>query len=100
VRPAAVSRSHEDAVLDAEVRLLAHKLAPFGVLSEAELARRAEAHLWSSGRFREALRAGTRAGMLELLPGGFVALARVRTTRAPSGAVAAEGADRGTAGGR
>lgn len=74
---AAVARehpNHEQAVLDAEVRLLADMLSPFGVLTRHELARRADAWHWHSGTFETALRAGARRGVIELLPDGFVAL--------------------------
>jgi hypothetical protein len=93
LRTASASRSHEDAVRDAEVRLLIDKLVPFGVLAREELARRAEAHLWRSGTFAQALRAGVRAGALELLPGDFVALARLREAKAASAAPARQRAD-------
>jgi hypothetical protein len=66
--------SHAGAVLDAEVRLLADVLAPFGVLSREELARGADASLWHEGSFEAALRAGVERGVLNLLPFDFVEL--------------------------
>lgn len=66
---------HRAAVLDAEVRLLVHVLAPFGVLSRDELARRADCRLWHEGTFEAALQVGVERGVIELLPDGFVACA-------------------------
>ena len=69
-------RDHYAILLDAEVGRLVHELRPFGVLSEHELERRADAALWHSGTFQAALRAGERRGRLERLPCGFVSLPR------------------------
>ena len=82
-------RTHARAVLEAEVRLLSDVLAPFGVLTREELARRADANLWHEGSFEAALRAGVERGVLNLLPFGFVELrdrriaARARAGRSP-----------------
>jgi hypothetical protein len=66
-------RDHHRAVLDAEVRLLVDVLAPFGVLSREELARRADCRFWREGTFEAALQAGVQRGVIALLPDGFVA---------------------------
>jgi hypothetical protein len=79
VRPMPAARSHQDAVVAAEVRLLVERLMPFGVLHRDELARRVGADLWRSGTFEEALAAGVRGGALRVLGrGSFVAIARPR----------------------
>jgi hypothetical protein len=75
--------SHAGAVLDAEVRLLADVLAPFGVLRREELARRADANLWHEGSFEAALRAGVERGVLNLLPFDFVELRHRRVAVQP-----------------
>jgi hypothetical protein len=64
------------AVLDAEVRLVANALAPYGVLSHAALAEHCDAGLWHEGTFDAALQAGVERGVLKLLPGGSVELVR------------------------
>lgn len=62
------------AVTDAEVRLLEHELAPYGVLSKGELERRTDARFWHEGRFDAVLRAAVERGTIKALPGDMLAL--------------------------
>jgi hypothetical protein len=70
---------HSEAVLSAEVRLLADQLARFRVLTTEELAREAKADLWHEGTFEAALKLGAKQGAIVLLPEGFVALPERRS---------------------
>jgi hypothetical protein len=72
------SRRHDDVVMDAEVRLLAQTLEPFGMLSREELARRTDAHAWGAGTFEEALRQAVARGVVRIAPDGSVVLRRSR----------------------
>jgi hypothetical protein len=58
----------DQAVLQAEVRLLVRALAPFGVMSRRSLARSAHAERWHGGSFDAALQAAIAAGVIERLP--------------------------------
>ncbi len=66
--------SHGEAVLDAEVRLLADELAKFGMLRADDLAHRVHADQWSQDTFDAAIRAGVERGVLVRLPDNFIAL--------------------------
>jgi hypothetical protein len=87
---------HRAAVMDAEVRLLVDLLSPFGVLSRAELGRRADCRLWHEGAFDAALRSGVERGVIELLPHGFVAVRRRRLLRRRDPSNLVERRDRGS----
>jgi len=67
-------RGHQAAVMDAEVRLLAHALAPWDIITRDALRRRVRAERWSQGGFEAALRAAIDQGVIEGLPGGFISL--------------------------
>jgi hypothetical protein len=68
-------------VIEAEVRMLAAELEPFGMLSREELARRTHAALWHEGTFDTALRLAVRCGAVELSPTGLVVLHRFPAKR-------------------
>jgi hypothetical protein len=96
-RPALARRArHRAAVLDAEVELLVDVLSPFGVLSRADLGRRADCRFWPAGTFDGALRSGVERGVIELLPHGFVAVRRRRLLRRRNPSNLAERRDRGS----
>jgi hypothetical protein len=57
----------DQAVLQAEVRLLSRALAPYGVLSRRSLSRAAHAERWRAGGFDQALHAAIEAGVIEQL---------------------------------
>jgi hypothetical protein len=61
-------------VLDAEVHLLVHALAPSGTFSREVLAEHCATGLWREGTFEAALRAGVECGVLRGLPAGFIEL--------------------------
>ena len=68
-------RLQRDAVIQAEVRRLAHALRPYGVLHRNALERAADAVRWHHGGFDSALDAGVRSGLLKRLPAGFYRIA-------------------------
>jgi hypothetical protein len=68
-------------VIEAEVRMLASELEPFGMLSREELARRTHAALWHEGTFDTALRLAVRCGAVEVSPTGLVVLRRFPAKR-------------------
>ncbi len=66
--------SHGEAMLEAEVRLLADELATFGMLRTDDLAHRVHAEQWSQGTFDAAVRAGVQRGVLVRLSDDLIAL--------------------------
>jgi hypothetical protein len=62
---------HEDAVVQAEIRLLVRTLSPFGVLQRDALRREARAEGWHEGDFARVLHAATQSGRIDALPFGF-----------------------------
>jgi hypothetical protein len=80
VRP---RRRHDDVVMNAEVRLLAQTLEPFGMLSREELARRTDAYAWGAGTFEEALRQAVARRVVRIAPDGSVVLRRSQPAAQP-----------------
>jgi hypothetical protein len=66
-----LARRHDEAVIQAEVRRLAHALQPFGILRRDSLERVAKATKWHEGGFDRAIAAAVHAGRIERLPGEF-----------------------------
>jgi hypothetical protein len=69
------------ALLEAEVRRLAHAIAPFGVLRRDVLARECHASRWRDGDFEGALDAAVRDGRLRRLGVDFYGVRRREGTR-------------------
>lgn len=69
-------RHHDEAVVQAEARRLTRALAPYGILTERDLARLTQATKWHQGCFERALSAALRNGSIERLPAGFVRFRR------------------------
>ncbi len=89
-----LGREHRKAVVEAEVRMLASELEPFGMLSREELASRTHAALWHEGTFDTALHLAIKCGAVELSPTGLVVLRR-RPTKREIRAIATRGQDEG-----